>query len=261
MDSNDPQQTSRKKAWIETLQQQQSESTSSTTLDRGEVQATWVGAWRKEITRLVNTVDADIVKDSAFSKTKLRRAAGEHFQTQQEADLSSIHTQEAIPGYFASTQSAREREFERWLWQHIGTQRPKRATPTKAKMWRHLGYAQTYYALDDAPSGAKLHMSISEDAMRAPSYLEQSNADVLQWSPEALFDQLFLSMDVQWRVHVTREGEPKKHLYLGFVNGRNDPIAADRWGGDAATMRQHLKDFRSGVLRKLAEGKLKGWDL
>lgn len=182
-------------------------------------------------------------------------------------DTSWHIDQASIPEEIAERREQRQAGWLDQAWKKVGELRPLgSSTPVKNDLWGFLGWnikglEWTMRNVSAGPTGTKLHLTVSGNSMLAPSTLVTQDADILNKSPDLIYSKLFESVSVDKRVHVTRESEPKKHLYIGGTNGLGMAIEDGDWGGDAKTMKEHLNSFKANVIQKIIDAKLKGWKL
>jgi hypothetical protein len=183
-------------------------------------------------------------------------------------DASWHIDQASIPEEITERREERQAEWLDHAWKKVGELKPigSSTLPVKAKFWEFLGWnirglEWTMRNVSAGPTGTKLHLTVSGNSMLAPSTLITQDADILNKSPDLIYSKLFESVDVDKRVHVTRESEPKKHLYIGGTNGLGMAIEDSAWEGDAKTMKEHLNSFKTDVIQKIIAAKLKGWKL
>ncbi len=138
---------------------------------------------------------------------------------------------------------------------------------TRGKFWNFMvgvqltGNAPYYPNKGNGVDGDKLHLSVSGDSITGLESATLATPGLLDGNPAAIYAALFETPTLLKRVHVTRESNPKKHLYIGGTNGDGVAINNTAWGGDAAAMRQILADFKTDMIGKFSAAKAKGWKL
>lgn len=156
--------------------------------------------------------------------------------------------------------------WDEHLWEQVGVKLGSQVA-TKTALFAHLGWptvrgvAWDLKACGRAPSGEKVHITLSGNSMLAPQTIVGADPNALERSPERVFDALFMIAESNNRVHCTRESKPAKHLYLGGRNGLGMLIADTDWDGDAKFMREQLDAFRAGAIEKIIAAKAKGWKI
>jgi hypothetical protein len=229
-----------------------------------------VGVWRRLTGRLWATVPEAIkqAKDdknkAIFTRKPLTDLMAATFADLKASLESGEFGDDITDEELVGDEAALTEEFEDVLWGHLGATLGS-AAPTKGALFDHIGWpgikgkAWNLKALGTAPSGTKVHITVSGDSMRSPQTIVANDAGILDRRPSEIFDALFLIDDNNHRVHCTLESTPKKHLFLGGRNGEGQAIAPTGWGGDAAFLHDQLAAFRTGVEAKLVQAKLAGW--
>lgn len=157
-------------------------------------------------------------------------------------------------------------EWDEFLWDQVGVKLGTQV-PVKAKFFAHIGWgtvsglAWDLKAKGQAPSGFKVHLTLSGNSMLAPQSIVAKDEKALERTPATIFDELFMTVFLTDRVHCTRESNPVKHLYLGGKNGLGMVINDAAWDGDAKIMREVLDRFREDTISKIIEAKAKGWKI
>lgn len=157
-------------------------------------------------------------------------------------------------------------EWDEFLWEQVGVKLGTEV-PVKAKFFAHIGWPTVKGLAWDlkpcgaAPSGHRVHLTLSGNSMLAPQNIVAKDPKALERPPAQIFDELFMAVEGLNRVHCTRESNPKKHLYLGGFNGLGMAIADADWDGDAKFMHDLLDTFREETIAKIVDAKSKGWKL
>jgi hypothetical protein len=128
--------------------------------------------------------------------------------------------------------------------------------PERHTVWRALGYTLSSggWTMDEkfaTRSNRTFHFTLSADSIVVPANRADWNA-----TPQALFNTLFLTPVVNFRVHMTLEA-PKRHAYLGnpaeALNGLGNPLSsADQ---DNKDMIDELDKFRGRMVAKITQFK------
>lgn len=223
-------------------------------------------AWTSECKRLIDMIPAKLTDHrTVLSKVKWRGQLETVFADDIADFTEASWAKDMVVTDIATNAGARASTWMDHVWKTVGELKGKNV-PTKGELWSFLGWQIKGQEWDmkhvaAGPSGTPLHITASGNSIPAPSTIVGGDPEILQKDPASLYQALFESAAVQARVHVTRESQPKKHLFIGNVNGDGRAIGDTEWGGDAATMKGHLATFRSNAIAKLTDAKVRGWKL
>ncbi len=224
-------------------------------------------AWNGEVKRLIDMIPTKLTDHkTVLGRGKWRdRLEKTVFADDIASFTEAGWAKDTVTQDITTNAGARASTWMDYVWKTVADLKG-RNVPTKGQLWSFLGWQIKGQEWDmkhvaAGPTGTRLHITASGNSIPAPSTLVGTDPEILEKDPALIYQSFFESVDVVSRVHVTRESQPKKHLFIGGVNGLGMAIGDSDWGGDAATMKTHLANFKSNVIAKLTEAKLLGWKL
>jgi len=206
--------------------------------------------------------DGKVVFTKKSTTTLIAASFGELKASLETGDFDVDETDDELIG----DEDALRVEWDEFLWDQVGVKLGTQV-PVKAKFLAHIGWgtvsglAWDLKAKGRAPSGFKVHLTLSGNSMLAPQSIVAKDEKALERTPATIFDELFMTVLLTNRVHCTRESNPVKHLFLGGKNGLGMVINDADWNGDAKFMHDILDGFREDTISKIIEAKAKGWKL